>query len=71
MRKFTKTQKWMARRCMECKLCRYARKKQSGLIYRIAQLESMICPFCRAYEKVYGKKSYLWALRDTNYRKRV
>jgi len=58
MGNISKRQKWMAQRCLQCTLCKYARKKQKGMLYTIAKLESRICPFCRAYEKVYGKKSY-------------
>ncbi|MCK4292940.1 MAG: hypothetical protein KAY65_07070 [Planctomycetes bacterium] len=58
MEQAAKRQKGMARMCANCILCRYARKRQKGWIYRIAKLESRICPFCRAYEKVYGRKSY-------------
>ncbi|MBL7153376.1 MAG: hypothetical protein ISS79_06640 [Phycisphaerae bacterium] len=58
MEETTKRQKWMARMCANCTLCKYARKKQKGLIYRIVKLESRICPFCRAYEKVYGRKAH-------------
>jgi len=58
MKGITMRQKWMAQKCVECKLCKYARKKQKGFIFQMVKLESRICPFCRAYEKVYGRKSY-------------
>ncbi len=58
MNKTTDLQKWMARICLQCPLCRYARKKQRGVLYTIAKFESHICPFCRAYKKVYGGESW-------------
>jgi hypothetical protein len=58
MGEITKRQKWMAQRCVKCKLCKYARKKQKGLIFNMVRLESRICPFCRAYERIYGRRSY-------------
>ena len=58
MKETTKRQKWMAQVCENCTLCKYARKKQKGLLYRMVKLESRICPFCRAYEKVHGSKAY-------------
>jgi len=58
MKETTKRQKWMAQVCANCTLCKYARKKQKGLVYRVVRLESRICPFCRAYEKVYSRKAY-------------
>ncbi|MBN2139055.1 MAG: hypothetical protein JW720_14705 [Sedimentisphaerales bacterium] len=54
----TRRQIWMAQRCVQCPLCGYARKRQKGVLYALARVESSICPFCRAYEKVYGRKSY-------------
>ncbi len=48
----------MASICANCVICRHARNKQKGLIYGIVKLGSRICPFCKAYEKVYDKKSY-------------
>ena len=58
MENITKIQKQMAQICANCVLCRHARKKQKGLVYGMVKPGSRICPFCRAYEKVYGKKSY-------------
>lgn len=49
----------LARVCANCSLCRRARRKQKGFAYTaVRQLETRICPFCRAYERVYGRKSY-------------
>ena len=51
-------QKRMAQKCIDCKLCSYARKKKKGFLYQLVKIESRICPFCKAYEKVYGVKAY-------------
>ncbi len=41
-----------------CPACKIARKKGRGVIYQFVKLENRVCPMCRAYEKVYGKKAY-------------
>lgn len=58
MEEVTERQKWMAQKCIDCKLCSHARKKQKGFLYQLVKIESRICPFCKAYEKVYGVKAY-------------
>ncbi len=48
-----------AQGCLECPLCRRARKKQKGIAFFFVKfLEGGICPNCRAYEKVYGRKAH-------------
>ncbi len=48
-----------AKRCASCPVCRRARRKQRGLAYSVVKfVESGICPYCRAYEKVYGRKAH-------------
>ena len=55
----TKKDRWMAQKCLECQVCKHARKKQKGLAFWfVKKIESRICPFCRAYEKVYGRKAH-------------
>ncbi len=40
-------------------VCRYARKKQKGVVYTfVKSVEGYVCPACRAYERVYGKKAH-------------
>ena len=50
----------MAKFCRSaCPVCKHARKKQSGLAYRfVKNVEDGLCPFCKAYERVHGKKSH-------------
>ena len=45
--------------CANCPACRHARKTQKGAIYSfVKKVEGSICPFCQAYERVNGRKSY-------------
>jgi Zn ribbon nucleic-acid-binding protein len=55
----TEKDRIMAAVCGNCPACRHARKAQRGLIYRFVRtVEGRLCPFCRAYEKVYGRKAH-------------
>jgi len=48
-----------ARFCLTCPVCRRARAKQRGLAYWfVKRVERAFCPYCQAYEKVYGRKAY-------------
>jgi len=45
--------------CRNCPVCRRARQRPSGLAFRLVnQVERHLCPFCRAYERVYGRKAH-------------
>ena len=49
----------MARMCLMCTVCRHARKKQKGIAFWfVRHVEQRICPFCKAYERVYGRKAH-------------
>jgi uncharacterized protein CbrC (UPF0167 family) len=49
----------MAQKCMECIVCRKARKDQAGLAFwMVKKVEGRLCPFCKAYERVYGRKAH-------------
>lgn len=50
----------LARVCMNCPVCRQARQDTSeGLSVRfVRRVEAHICPFCRAYERVYGRPAH-------------
>jgi rubrerythrin len=51
--------KALANVCLKCPVCRRARKRQYGAAYWLVQkVESHVCPFCRAYERVFGQKAY-------------
>ncbi len=49
----------MAQKCLECPVCRRARQKQRGLAFIFVKfIEGGLCPYCKAYERVYGKKAH-------------
>ncbi len=49
----------LAKKCLECPVCRTARKKQRGVFFWfVKSIEGKVCPACQAYEKVYGKKAH-------------
>jgi len=49
----------MAERCAACPVCRRARKNQRGLAFWLVKnVEGSICPYCAAYERVYGRKAH-------------
>jgi hypothetical protein len=46
--------------CLRCPVCRRARKLQRGFAFALVQrVERRLCPFCRAYESVYGRKAHV------------
>lgn len=47
-----------AERSAHCLVCQRARRKQAGLAFWLVKTFERLCPFCRAYEKVYGRKSH-------------
>ncbi|HOI54649.1 MAG TPA: hypothetical protein PLP01_05335 [Phycisphaerae bacterium] len=49
----------LAEGCLTCPVCRRARAKQKGLLFWfVRKIESGLCPQCKAYEKVYGRKAH-------------
>ncbi len=55
----TEKDRKMAQRCVTCPLCKRARNKQSGLAYWfVKHIENGLCPYCQAYERIYGKKAH-------------
>lgn len=49
----------MAQVCMNCPMCKNARKDQSGWMNAcVKNFTESICPFCQAYERVYGRKAH-------------
>ena len=54
----------MAQVCVNCPVCRGARRKPNGVAAKFVRtVETKICPFCRAYERFYGRKAHepTWA----------
>ena len=61
-RKTSSFDKALARVCVRCPVCRRARRRQSGVAcWLVKHVEAKLCPFCRAYERVYGRKSHVAA----------
>jgi hypothetical protein len=55
----TEKDRQLAQQCAACPLCKTARRKQRGLIFWfVKRLEGKVCPACKAYEKVYGRKAH-------------
>ncbi len=50
--------RFLAQRSAQCPVCRRARRKQAGLAFWVVKTFEKLCPFCRAYEKVHGRKSH-------------
>lgn len=49
----------LAEGCVKCPVCSHARKKQRGLAFWLVKhVEDDLCPQCRAYHKVYGRKAH-------------
>jgi hypothetical protein len=49
----------LARVCELCPVCRQARRSQKGAAFDIVKkIEASLCPFCRAYERVNGRKAH-------------
>ena len=57
--KISEMDRKLAKICLICPVCNHARKKQEGLAFKFVQnIEGNLCPFCKAYERVYGKKAH-------------
>ena len=55
----TEKDRALAQRCLTCPLCTVARRRQRGLAFWIVRhVEGGLCPACKAYEKVYGRKAH-------------
>ena len=49
----------MAQQCVDCGLCKRARRKQKGMAFwLVKRVAGTICPYCKAYERVYGRKAH-------------
>lgn len=58
-RKISERDRKLASFCVTCPVCKHARKKQKGAAFWFVQkIEVGLCPFCKAYERVYGRKSH-------------
>lgn len=58
-KEMTSLDRALANVCRSCPVCRRARQKQSGLAFEfVKRVEMRTCPFCRAHERVYGRKAH-------------
>ncbi|MGA2179868.1 MAG: hypothetical protein ABSH15_09845 [Verrucomicrobiota bacterium] len=49
----------LARVCANCIVCKQARRRQRGAAFWfVTKIERGVCPFCRAYERVHGRKAH-------------
>ena len=49
----------LARVCVNCPVCQRARRQQRGAAFwLVKQVEAKLCLFCRAYERVHGRKAH-------------
>ena len=59
MPKPSQLDKALAKVCVNCPVCRRARGRQRGAAFQLVQkIEGRVCPFCRAYERVFGRKAH-------------
>jgi len=58
-RKITDRDRKLAKFCVTCPVCKHARKTQKGTAFWfVKKIEGNLCPFCKAYERVYGRKAH-------------
>ena len=58
VREVTEWDRTLAVVCEQCPVCRHARKSQKGMAFQFVKtVETGICPFCCAYERVNGRKA--------------
>lgn len=49
----------LAKVCEHCPVCLHARHNQQGVVFNfVKNVEQDICLFCKAYERVHGKKAH-------------
>jgi uncharacterized protein CbrC (UPF0167 family) len=55
----TRIEVMLARVCANCIVCKQARRRQRGAAFWfVTKIERGVCPFCRAYERVHGRKAH-------------
>ncbi len=63
-RKITDKDRKLAKLCVRCPVCSHARKKQQGAAFWfVKKIEGDLCPFCKAFERVYGRKAHQSLMR--------
>jgi hypothetical protein len=65
-RPITGKDRQLAAQCTNCSLCNRARRNQRGLAFWfVKRIEGGICPACKAYERVTGRKAHEPAAEHT------
>ncbi len=54
----TKRDRVLSQVSAHCVVCNCARRQQRGLAYWLVSNLENLCPFCRAYARVFGRKSH-------------
>jgi rubrerythrin len=55
----SKLDRVLAKVCWHCPMCRRARQRQRGAAFwLVQQVETRVCPFCRAYARVHGRQPH-------------
>ncbi len=55
----TSLDKALAKVCEHCPVCLHARHHQQGVVFNFVKgVETDICPFCKAYERVHGQRAH-------------
>jgi hypothetical protein len=55
----TEKDREMAQFCLNCFCGKIARQEQKGFMYAcVKNFTEELCPFCQAYERVYGRKAH-------------
>lgn len=58
-REITAKDRELAQKCVTCPMCEKARRQQRGFAFWFVKtIEGSFCPYCQAYERVYGKKAH-------------
>jgi len=51
--------KALVRVCANCLICQRARRRRRGFAFwLVKRVKVRLCPFCRAYERVYGRPAH-------------
>ena len=59
MAELTDKDRAMAQKCVECPVCSKARTNQKGFAFWFVKtIEGGLCPYCKAYERVHGRKAH-------------
>jgi hypothetical protein len=65
-KEITEKDRQLAEQCLKCPVCNHARATQRGFAFWFVKtIEGGMCPACKAYEKVYGRKAHERGIVET------